>query len=131
MLAKEWGGDPTPQTVTQLERYTYLASVTLGARSTKPFLVRGVPAAELHQAHRHPDALPELEQAITEHGGRHPVKATIAALDEHDERILAHLRALRHAGVGASVEPTAPEHPRAGGGRSLRPGEVVTTGRKS
>ncbi len=131
LLAKEWGGDPTPQTVTQLERYTYLASVTLGARSTKPFLVRGVPAAELHQAHRHPDALPELEQAITEHGGRHPVKATIAALDEHDERILAHLRALRHAGVGASVEPTAPEHPRAGGGRSLRPGEVVTTGRKS
>ncbi len=91
LLAKEWGGDPTPQTVTQLERYTYLASVTLGARTTKPFLVRGVPAAELHHEHRHPDGLPELERAITEHGGRHPVTETIAALDEHDKRILRHL----------------------------------------
>jgi len=92
LLAREWGGDPTPQTVTQLERYTYLASVTLGARTTKPFLVRGVPAAELHKAHRHPDGLPELERAITEHGGRHPVTDTIAALNEHDERILRHLQ---------------------------------------
>lgn len=91
LLAKEWGGDPTPQTVTQLERYTYLASVTLGARTTKPFLVRGIPAAELHQAHRHPDGLPELERAITEHGGRQPVAETVAALDAHDERILRHL----------------------------------------
>ena len=91
LLAREWGGDPTPQTVTQLERYTYLASVTLGARTTKPFLVRGLPAAELHRQHRHPEQLPELEQAITAHGGRHPVAQTVGALDEHDERILRHL----------------------------------------
>jgi len=91
LLAREWGGDPAPQTVTQLERYTYLASVTLGARTTKPFLVRGVPAAELHREHRHPGQLGELERAITKHGGRHPVRETIAALDEHDERILGHL----------------------------------------
>jgi len=92
LLAREWGGDPTPQTVTQLDRYTYLASVTVGARATKPFLVRGVPAAELHAEHRHPDGLGALEQAITEHGRRRPVKETIAALDDHDQRILRHLQ---------------------------------------
>jgi hypothetical protein len=92
LLAREWGGDPTPQTVTQLERYTYLASVTLGARTTKPFLVHGLPAAELHRQHRHPEQLPELEQAITAQGGRHRVTDTIAALDKHDERILRHLQ---------------------------------------
>jgi hypothetical protein len=92
LLAREWGGDPTPQTVTQLERYTYLASVTLGARTTKPFLVHGLPAAELHRQHRHPEQLPELEQAITAHSGRRRVAETIAALDQHDERILRHLQ---------------------------------------
>jgi hypothetical protein len=101
LLAREWGGDPTPQTVTQLERYTYLASVTLGARTSKPFLVRGVPAAELHACHRDPDGLAALDQAITEHAGRRPVAHTLAALDLHDERILTHLhRPARSTGEG-------------------------------
>ena len=113
LLGREWGGQPTPQTVTQLERYTYLASVTLGARTTKPFLVRGVPAAELHAEHRHPDQLPELERAITAHGGRQPVAETIAAVDDHDERILQHLRTPsntpgREAAAGDSPQRTRP-----------------------
>ncbi len=112
LLAKEWGGQPTAQTVTQLERYTYLATVTLGARTTKPFLVRGVPAARLHAEHRHPEQLAELERAITTHGGRRPVAQTIAALDEHDERILHHLQ---HA---AGPER---EEQREGGPPRLRP----------
>ncbi len=91
LLAREWGGQPTPQTVTQLERYTYLASVTLGARTTKPFLVRGLPAAELHAEHRHPERVAELEQAITETADRRPVAETLKTLDGHDERIREHL----------------------------------------
>lgn len=119
LLAREWGGDPTPQTVTQLERYTYLASVTLGARTTKPFLVHGVPAAELHREHRHREQLAELEAAIDEHAGRRPVPKTLAALDEHDQRIRTYLEALRRPGTDeqrtreAAEEPEEPEEPTA------------------
>jgi len=122
LLAREWGGEPTPQTVTQLQRYTYLASVTLGPRASKPFLVHGVAAAELHAAHRHPDQVGELEQAITEHGGRRPVAETLAALDGHDERIRTHLEARECRDATASGERAQPADD--GGGRRVRPGAM-------
>ena len=114
LLAREWGGDPTPQSVTQLERYTYLASVMLGGRTSKPFLVHGVPAAELHAAQRHPEQLPDLEQAIDEHTDRRPVPETLAALDEHDERIRRQLDRRRRDGVGKDYRrpPLEPDGPR-------------------
>lgn len=125
LLAREWGGDPAPQTVTQLERYTYLASVTVGTRASKPFLVHGVPAAELHAAHRHPDKLPELEEAIDEHTNRRPVPETLAALDEHDERIRRHLTQRRRDDNGRPGRPPAePDGPR----RSQLPRLPVTDG---
>jgi hypothetical protein len=35
--------------VTRLKKYTYLSSVTLSGEISRPFLVRGAPADELHR----------------------------------------------------------------------------------
>ncbi|UTI63925.1 hypothetical protein NBH00_21600 [Paraconexibacter antarcticus] len=102
LLVKEWGGTPTAQTVTQLARYTYLASVTLNHEPTTPFLVHGIPATTMHAAHRHPEQLPELEAAMDRTLQRRPVAGTIRALDTLDDRILGLLAKLpRTAGTGA------------------------------
>jgi hypothetical protein len=93
LVAREWGGEPSAQTVTALERYSYVAQVTLGQRPTRPFLVRGVLARELHAEHRHPDALGELEAAIDQAAARRPVAEVVAALDGHDERLRERLAA--------------------------------------
>lgn len=123
LLAREWGGQPTPQTVTQLERYTYLASVTLGTRASKPFLVHGVRAQELHAEHHHPDQVAELEQAITTHAGRQPVAETLTALDSHDERIRRHLED-RSSGSAKASDRQEARPADDGGGRRLRPGAM-------
>jgi hypothetical protein len=91
LLAREWGGRPAPETLTRLERYTYLASVTLDGEPTDPFLVRGLPATDLHGIHRRPDVLPVLEEAIDQTMDRRPTDQTLLALDDLDDRILRHL----------------------------------------
>ena len=119
LLVREWGGEPTAQTVAGLERFTYLAQVTLGRRLTKPFLVRGVPARELHAEHRHPDRVEALERALDADGGRQPVAATLSALDGHDERIRATLEAIDPPATDGGGSPQGEEE--AGGGqRRLR-----------
>lgn len=94
LLSREWGGEPQPATVTKLARYTYLAQVTLRARTSAPFLVNGVTARDLHAAAHHPEHVEALNATIDRVAGRAPVDETLAALDGHDERIADHLRDL-------------------------------------
>lgn len=108
LLVKEWGGTPTAQTVTQLARYTYLASVTLNHEPTTPFLVHGIPATDMHAGSRHPEQLPQLEEAMDKTLRRRPVAETIRALDTLDDRILQHLTKLpRAAGTAATPVPSS------------------------
>lgn len=92
LLSREWGGDPDPATIARLARYTYLAQVTLGHQTSRPFLVRGVPARELHADAHHPERVAQLDATIDRTTSRQPIDATLAALDGHDQRIAAHLR---------------------------------------
>ena len=87
MIAAEWGTKPGPDVLTRLERYTYLASVTHGAQITRPFLVHGIPAAELHRAHHHPDRVGALEQTIDHTAGRTPTDQALAEAGAHDQRL--------------------------------------------
>jgi hypothetical protein len=87
MIAREWGGQLDAKIVTGLARYTYLASITHGERTTKPFLVHGVTARELHAQHHHPNQLPELETAIQTTTRRASIAATLAAHEHHDQNI--------------------------------------------
>jgi hypothetical protein len=97
MIAKQWGGEPAPGTITRLDRFTYVASLTLGGEILRPFLVRGVPVSEMWSDCHHPERLATLDRLIDRRCRRRPVSEVIAGLDGHDDRILAHLRTRRRA----------------------------------
>jgi hypothetical protein len=88
MIAREYSGQLDPQIISGLERYTYLASVTHGNRTSKPFLVQGMTARELHGEHYHPEQLPDLQDAIAQTASPLSVSERLAAFEEHDQRIL-------------------------------------------
>lgn len=98
LITREYAGAIDPEIVTQLRKYTYISSVTLNGAISRPFLVRGVPADELHGHAHQPDDVPELDRAIDERIGRRPVRDTLDQLADHDARIVDHLRRGRRAG---------------------------------
>jgi hypothetical protein len=116
MIAREWGGQLDPRIITGLARYTYLASITHGERTTKPFLVHGVTARELHSEHHHPEQLPALEAAIQSTTRREPIAATLAAHEHHDQNIRRAVEALHRGGTterdpvsrGRTIRPAVP-----------------------
>jgi hypothetical protein len=103
LLTREWGGTVEPETVTNLHRYTFLASVTLDGEPTQPFLLQGVPADELHSPTGDPRKLAALEEAIDQTSRRASVTDTLARLDGHDERIRAHLAAMAGPAVAGPL----------------------------
>ena len=103
VLAKEWAGLVRPETITRLEKYHFLASVTLGGEVMPPFLVRGL---SVDQAWGHvwdPAAVPEMHAVIDRNLCRRPVAETLAALDTLDDRIIEHLE--RNARPPRAHEP--------------------------
>ncbi len=97
MIAREWTGQLDAKTITGLARYTYLASITHGERTTKPFLVHGVTARELHAEHHHPEQLPALEAAIQTTTRRESIAQALATHENHDQRIRKAVEALHRA----------------------------------
>src|SRR5262249_18197585 len=61
MLARQWGGDVHPATITRLPRFSYVASVTLVREISRPFLVQGVPVSEMWGDCHHPELLEEVD----------------------------------------------------------------------
>jgi hypothetical protein len=94
MIAREWAGQLDAKILTGLARYTYLASITHGERTTKPFLVHGLTARELHAEHHHPEQLPDLEAAIQTTTRRQSIAATLATHEHHDQNIREAVEAL-------------------------------------
>jgi hypothetical protein len=97
LVTREYNGAIEPDVVTRLKKYTYVSSVTIDGEVSRPFLVRGVPADELHRDDLRPDHVHELDAAIDERIARRDVAATLDQLGGHDARILAHLQRGRQA----------------------------------
>jgi hypothetical protein len=91
MIGAEWGTPPAPEVLTRLDAYTYLASVRTGHEVSRAFLVHGIPAAELHAEHRHPEQVQALEASIDQTAGRQPIDDRLGAIDGHAVRIRQHL----------------------------------------
>ena len=115
MIAREWAGQLDPKTLTALARYTYLASITHGERTTKPFLVHGITAHDLHAEHHHPDQLPQLNAAIEKTTPRQPIATTLAAHEDHDQNIRQAVETLQgnngkgdRVSRGRTIRPAAP-----------------------
>ncbi len=100
MIGAEWGTPPAPEVLTRLDAYTYLASVRSGHEVSRAFLVHGIPAAELHAEHRHPEQVQVLEATIDQTAGRQPIEDRLGAIDGHAARIRQHLE---HQSDGVSV----------------------------
>jgi hypothetical protein len=92
-ISAEIGTPPAPAVLTRLDAYTYLASVRVGREVSRPFLVHGIEAKELHAEHRRPDHVHELDAAIDHTTGRQPVDERLEQVDGHGARIRAHLDA--------------------------------------
>ena len=92
-ISAEIGTPPAPEVLTRLDAYTYLASVRVGREVSRPFLVHGIEAKELHAEHRRPNQVHELDAAIDHTTGRQPVDERLAQVDGHGARIRAHLDA--------------------------------------
>ena len=92
MLARQWGGDIHPATITRLPRFSYVASVTLDREISRPFLVAGVPVSEMWEDCHHPERLDAVDANISGNIGRSSIAGVLARLDGHDKRILAFLR---------------------------------------
>jgi hypothetical protein len=117
MIAREWAGQLDTETITGLARYTYLASITHGERTTKPFLVHGLTARELHAAHHHPEQLGALEAAIQTTTRRESIAQTLATHEQHDQNIREAVETLTR-----SAQPTSgPGSSSGSSGRTLLP----------
>jgi hypothetical protein len=112
MIAREWPGQLDAKVITGLARYTYIASITHGDRATKPFLVHGVTARELHAEHHHPEQLGDLDAAIAMTTRRERVAQTLAAHEQHDHNIRQAVEALRR--------PSGNGRQALSGGRTIR-----------
>jgi hypothetical protein len=127
MITREWSGQIEPDVLTRLERFTYLTQVTLGTRASKPFLVRGVTARELH-AERHTDTPPEPEQTGEAAVRRRAIGETLKLVEGHDARILRWLEQHHPAREG---ESTSGSHASLGGGtRVVQSGSPAGRGSK-
>lgn len=127
-LAKEWGRDIKPETITRLRRHTFLTQVTLDGNVTRPFLVRGFDIATERPwvDWRNATDPHELERANDTNLRRRPVTEILAELDTLDTRILDHFGAsntpLGHQQDRPPDPPTSAdsgnEHGPAGHGRA-------------
>lgn len=84
-IAREWAGRIEPQTIVNLDRFTFLASVTFDGHPTPPFLLHGVPVTDLYPDPTDPAGpLP----FTAEHGV--PIAETLDRLATLDDEIAAH-----------------------------------------
>ena len=62
-----------------------------GHECSRAFLVHGIPAAELHAEHRHPEQVQALEACIDQTAARQPIEDRLGAIDGHAARIRQYL----------------------------------------
>lgn len=120
LLAAEWGGDVTPTTITRLERFWFLAQVTLDGSVTRPFPVRGfdVDTDEPWVGWRRPDRVARVDERVDRALARRPVRDVLDDLDMLDDRIVEHIE------DGLTAQPADGPRPRprpAGAEPALRP----------
>jgi hypothetical protein len=110
LLTKEWGGRVSPEALTKLERYRFIAQVTHNGRLSAPFALGGV---QVENVLGEPPARGSKKgQGHTDLPGR-SAEEVAAHLDGLDDRILAALKERGDGGEPDSQLSGMPEPPRA------------------
>ncbi|MFE3166737.1 ATP/GTP-binding protein [Streptomyces sp. NPDC059224] len=87
LVTRRWGKKVAPDTVVQLNRYSYVMSVTLEAGTTDPFRVRGASVEDLYGDYYRPQNEERLARAIDENLQRHSVRDILTDLRRLDSRL--------------------------------------------
>jgi len=94
MVTKEWAGEPSPEAITRLPRYRFVAQVTHRGALSRPFALGGV-RVEDALGPAPAGGLKRLEAALERSGRRRGAPEVLAELDTLDARILAALKSRR------------------------------------
>lgn len=87
LVTRRWGKKVAPDTITQLNRYHYVMSVTLDGGQTDPFRVRGASVEDLYAEYHRPQNEERLSRAIDENLARRPVRDVLTDLRRLDMRL--------------------------------------------
>ncbi|MDH5614914.1 MAG: ATP-binding protein [Acidimicrobiia bacterium] len=118
LLAKEWQGHVTPETIQELEKYQFITQVTWRGQTTTPFRARGLSLEEMFGPGVTDEAALEgFEQAIDHNSGRRPIRETLDELATLDDRIRDHIE-------GVARLDARRGKPAASGGRPYRSDRV-------
>jgi hypothetical protein len=118
LLAREWANKVHPDTITQLEKYHFIGSVTHNGQVSAPFRFRGMEISETFGDVADPDGVADLDVAIDAHMGRRPVGEVLVELDRLDQAIIDHLSARSPRPQGPPPSTPGPGTGR-GSGRGL------------
>lgn len=87
LVTRRWGKKVAPDTVVQLNRYSYVMSVTLEDGTTDPFRVRGASVEDLYGDYYRPQNEERLARAIDENLQRRSVRDILTDLRRLDSRL--------------------------------------------
>jgi hypothetical protein len=87
LVTRRWGKKVSPDTITQLNRYHYVMSVTLDGGQSDPFRVRGASVEDLYAEYYRPQNEDRLSRAIDENLTRRPVRDILTDLRRLDMRL--------------------------------------------
>jgi hypothetical protein len=116
LLSAEWARRVAPETLTQMAKYNFIGSFTLGGAVSPPFAFKGFELSEIWGDVAHPEAVAALDRQIDITTGRRPVAERLMELETLDRRILAFLQ-------GRTTRPApgpGPDGDDGAGRRSLR-----------
>ncbi|WP_410599811.1 ATP-binding protein [Amycolatopsis sp. lyj-90] len=119
-VAREYGGLVQPATITELEQFHHVVTVTLGGQRTTPFKIRGLHVDDEFADHFHPEWNDDVDRCLDRNLTRRPIGEVLDELEDLDDRILDALRGNQPAsrsrrgrppsrGSGAGIGLSAPE----------------------
>ncbi|UMP06672.1 type IV secretory system conjugative DNA transfer family protein [Amycolatopsis sp. EV170708-02-1] len=119
-VAREYGGLVQPATITELEQFHHVVTVTLGGQRTTPFKIRGLHVDDEFADHFHPEWNDDVDRCLDRNLTRRPIGEVLDELEDLDDRILVALRGNQPAprsrrgrppsrGSGTGIELPSPE----------------------
>ena len=112
LLAKEWQGHVTPETIQELEKYQFITQVTWRGQTTTPFRARGLSLEELFgQGVTDQGRLEQLERSIDGNSGRRPIQETLDELATLDQRIQDHIEGIDRLDEHRGTQPASKTEP--------------------
>ncbi|ATM24746.1 ATP/GTP-binding protein (plasmid) [Streptomyces alboflavus] len=94
LVTRRWGKKVAPDTISQLQRYHYVMSVTLDGGQSDPFRVRGASVEELYGDYLRQDDVHRLDAAVNANLRRRPVRDILDDLGRLDTRLRLFLATL-------------------------------------